>query len=178
MSFVRKIFGRGGSGGGGGGSGSAAAAGGSADTGGVGVTDAPRTAQSRRLVSGVTCAGASSEKGEDDFCDLALSDNIDETWHSGKKAPGWIDIDLGLERDVDYLKLLPYQVPTIGDTAHEVYVSKERETWELASQVTLITRPQCVMLQPLYVLLTAAISCNGLLMQSLLQPQVLLTSML
>ena len=43
----------------------------------------------------IVATEASSEKGQDDGSDNVLSDNRDETWNSGRAAPGFIDLDLG-----------------------------------------------------------------------------------
>ncbi|MEW5310611.1 MAG: hypothetical protein WDW38_002392 [Sanguina aurantia] len=82
---------------------------------------------------------ASSEKSEEDCCDNALTDNRDETWHSGKQAPAWINLDLGRPRQLSHVRLLPFQVPTSGQSRHKVYVGNNLGDMKLAAEVSTET---------------------------------------
>lgn len=93
-----------------------------------------------RISEGVTCIEASSEKCEDTHCDQILTSNVDETWNSGQKAPGWVEFDLGKSYNLTHMKLLPYQVPTPANTRHKVYVGSSREDLKLATELNSETK--------------------------------------
>ena len=55
----------------------------------------------------------------------------DVTWNSGNYPPAWIEIDLGLNRSITAVRLLPAQLPTVAETVHRVYGRADGETSEV-----------------------------------------------
>mmetsp|Transcript_15103 Transcript_15103/g.32728 ORF Transcript_15103/g.32728 Transcript_15103/m.32728 type:complete len:142 (-) Transcript_15103:601-1026(-) len=83
----------------------------------------------------VKAVEASSEKNDDSAAENVLSKDRDETWHSGRGAPGYIDLDLGAVQKVSHLNFLPYQVPTPAQTVHRIWVGETQDKMELVQEV-------------------------------------------
>ncbi|KAG1665500.1 hypothetical protein FOA52_009761 [Chlamydomonas sp. UWO 241] len=80
-------------------------------------------------------AEASAEKGQDDCADNVTTDDRDESWISGRKAPAHIDLDLGRTQNVGTVDLLPYQVPTPAETCHRIWVGSSRDDMKMVAEV-------------------------------------------
>jgi hypothetical protein len=61
----------------------------------------------------------------------AVDGQADRTWNAGDWPPAWIEIDLGRDRLVTGITLLPSQLPNVATTVHRVYGRADGRTGEV-----------------------------------------------